>query len=82
MHKVSLRHSASCDLLYADTDFYTDTLQFDSIFFVLTELRKHPNQALADRAWSVLELVYTATPVVDLKNSKIFSAMRHMTLSA
>lgn len=26
--------------------------------------------------------MYTATPIVDLKNSKIFSALRHMTLSA
>jgi hypothetical protein len=60
----------------------TDTLQFDSLFFILAELRKHHTGEQVDRAWSVLKLVYQATPIVQIKQSKIFSALRNMTLSA
>lgn len=59
-----------------------DTLQFDSIFFILAELRKRFLGAEIDRAWSVLAKVYEATPIVKLKNSRLFSALRHMTLAA
>jgi len=60
----------------------TDTLQFDSIFFILAELRKRFTGAEIDRAWAVLAKVYEATPIVKLKNSRLFSALRHMTLAA
>jgi hypothetical protein len=59
-----------------------DTLQFDSLFFILAELRKQHTGEQVERAWSVLKLVYQATPIVQLKQSKIFSALRNMTLSA
>lgn len=59
-----------------------DTLQFDSVFFILAELRRRFTGADIDRAWYVLERVYQATPITSIKNSKIFSALRYMTIAA
>ena len=64
------------------SDSSIDTLQFDSVFFILAELRRRFTGADVDRAWRVLERVYEATPITSIKNSKIFSALRHMTLAA
>lgn len=59
-----------------------DTLQFDSIFFILAELRKRFSGIQVERGWIVLGIVYQATPIVQIKSSKIFTALRHMTLAA
>jgi len=81
-HAQSTSFPADLHRIFSPLTHPTDTLQFDSIFFILAELRKRFIGAEIDRAWTVLAKVYEATPIVKLKNSRLFSALRHMTLAA